>query len=82
MSHKRSAETKRRLCKLYEEAGRHYRAGAYFDEDKGRYIRYSVNSQRIKTVCKRVTRRRIKSDYENMSKGGYRKIYDYWWTVT
>ena len=41
MGYRRSKERNRRLKKLYDETKNWYGAGAYYDEDKKRYIRYS-----------------------------------------
>lgn len=80
MSYQRSRENKRRLRKLYEETKYSYGAGAYYCDKKHRYVKYSCHCKSIKLVCRRTTRRRMVNQ-DSLSRGGYRKLYDYWWTI-
>lgn len=81
MSYSRSRETRRRLKRLYDETKHTYGAGAYYDDDKNRYVRYSCNDKNAKIICKRITRRRM-AKLDNTTRGSYRKLYDYWWIIT
>ena len=40
MSYKRKSDEKKRLKRLWDETKNGYLAGAYFDEERNRYIRY------------------------------------------
>ena len=81
MSYQRKREENRRLKKLYEETKNAYGAGAWYDERKGRYIRYSCHSEWLKTHCRRMTRRRMKNKTGRYSGCAYKKFYDYWWEL-
>lgn len=81
MSHKRKLEDKRRIKKLYEKTKCAYGAGAWFDERKGRYIKYSCHNKWLKTHCRRMVRRRMKNIGMAQKGNGYRKLFDYWWEL-
>lgn len=82
MSYKRARERNRRLRKLYEETKNSYGAGAGI---KGtRLYRYSCHDKDLKKICRRSVRRRIKQINTETSlreKGGYKKLFDYWWEL-
>ena len=81
MSHKRKCEENRRLKKLYEKTRHAYGAGVWFDESKGRYIKYSCHNKWLKTHCRRIIRRRMKNIGMPRKGNGYRKLFDYWWEL-
>lgn len=81
MSHKRKCEENRRLKKLYEKTKYNYGAGVWFDERKGRYIKYSCHNKWLKTHCRRMVRRRMKNKDMALKGNGYRKLFDYWWEL-
>lgn len=81
MSYRRKQEENRRLKRLYNKTKCSYRAGVYYDEQKGRFIHYSCHNEKTKTRCRRITRRRLKEE-ESFCKGcKYKKLYDYWWEI-
>lgn len=80
MGYRRAAERNRRLKKLHENTRHTYGAGAYYSDRRGRLVRYSVNSKRVRQAGNRKLRRR-KIDFAPSS-GWHRKAFDYWWTVT
>ena len=82
MGYRRSNERNRRLKKLYDETKNWYGAGAYYDEDKKRYIRYSPcrNSGYAKYLRK-VANRKVRRSKDCLKHGSYRKVYDYWWEL-
>ena len=82
MSHKRSVEDKRRLKKLYEDTKNNYCSGAWYDEKKNRYIRYTCQNEWFKTYSRRIVRRKLKNDEDLIHGNSYKKIFDYRWTVT
>ena len=82
MSHKRSVEDKRRLKKLYEDTKNNYGSGVWHDEKKNRYIRYTCHNEWFKTHSRRIIRRKLKNSDILLDGNKYKKIYDYWWTVT
>ncbi|MBQ8806577.1 MAG: hypothetical protein IJZ68_09065 [Bacteroidaceae bacterium] len=83
MSYQRARERNRRLRKLYDATKNGYGAGAGYDEEKGRYYRYSCHDRDLKAHCRRVTRRRLKNIHfdANLSGGAHKKVFDYWWTL-
>ena len=80
MSYYRKQEDSHRLKKLYNETKNSYRAGVYYDEQKGRFIHYSCHNEKTKTRCRRITRRRLKEE-ECCSGCLYKRFYDYWWEI-
>lgn len=81
MSYQRKREEKRRLKKLAEDScGWH----AYYDKRRNRYKRCYLRNSRytkwVKTQSSRVARRR-QNNGEYCNHNGYRKLYDYWWTL-
>lgn len=80
MGYKRSKETKKRYKHLYDETMRHYGAGVWYNDEKGRYIRYwqPRRAKFAKRKCNRAVRR-----YKGAlsSKGAYRKVSEYWWDI-
>lgn len=70
MSYRRSQERNRRLKKLYNETKNLYGAGAWYDEEKGRYIKYSCGGRKYKKYLKKKYQARkhanIKGGYETL----------------
>lgn len=58
MSYHRSQERNRRLKKLYNETKNSYGAGAWYDEKKGRYIKYSCGGRKYKKYLKKYQARK------------------------
>ena len=83
MSYQRARERNRRLRKLYDATKNGYGAGAWYDESKGRYIRYSCHDKDLKAQCRKATRRRLKCRHqdEKLQRGTYKKVFDYWWEL-
>ena len=81
MSYRRKQEENHRLKKLYDKTKCSYGAGAYYDERKDRFIRYSCHNKWTKTYCRRITRRRLKNKCDHYSGCLYKKFYDYWWEI-
>lgn len=83
MSYQRARERNRRLRKLYDATKNGYGNGAWYDEEKSRYIRYSCHDKDLKDLCRRTTRRRLKRlDPDAMpQRGSYKKVFDYWWIL-
>lgn len=82
MSHRRKKEDNRRLRKLYDKTKNAYGAGAWYDEKKDRFIKYSCHNKWTRTHCRRITRRKLNKCFDQYQYNDYRKIYDYWWEVT
>ena len=81
MSYHRKQQDKHKLKHLYNETWHSYGAGAYYDERKNRYIKYSCHNKWTRTHCRRMTRRRLKNVDYSCPNGYYKKMYDYWWEI-
>ena len=82
MGYFRSIENKRRLGNLYNETKSQYGNGAYFDEDKQRFIRYYPYGRPGYTkFLKRKTNKRVRKDNNLPRYSGYKRCYEYWWTL-
>lgn len=81
MSYHRKQEEKHQLNKLYNKTKNSYGAGAWYDEDKNRIIRYSCHIKRDKILCRRITRKRLKRNSSCYSGCIYKRFYDYWWEI-
>lgn len=81
-SHFRKIEDNRRLKKLCEETRGRQKAGAWFNDRKGRYIQYSHsdNSDSMK-LCKRWSNRKVRRAKEALSRGLYKRLLDMWWML-
>ena len=81
MSYKRSKESKRRLKKLYKKTKTKLAGGVYYDTEKKRYIRYSAsefgNAKKLRTRANR----KVRHMTDIQSGSGYKKAFDYWWTL-
>lgn len=79
MSYKRSRDRNRRLSKLYNKTKYKY-FGAYYDEDKNRYIKCERTS--LSKWHKKQSNRRLRRNKNlNYKNGQYKKIYDFWWEL-
>ena len=78
MGYRRSQERKRRLKKLYDETKNSYGAGAWFDEKKGRYIKYSCGGRQCKRHLKRLSSKKARKYQGDLKGCDYKKIFDYW----
>ena len=81
MSYKRTIERRKRLRRLYNATKDRYGAGAYYDEQKHRIIRYSCNLSRIRRAGNKLIRCRMKRIDHVVNGASYKKMYDYWWNV-
>ena len=86
MSWNRSHETSRRLKNLYKKTKNHYARGAYYDNDKERYIQFQMSRKGrgnyisyVKKKCNRIVRRNRFSVPNG--KGSYRKMSEFWWEI-
>lgn len=80
MGWRRAKERNHRLKKLADNHGH-----SWYDEEKGRYIKYYLTNNgakgRIKWI-KRQSARKIRRSKEHFSQHGkHHRLYDYWWEV-
>lgn len=82
MSHRRSKEERRRLKKLAKKTYPCYAGGAYFDENKGRYVRLYISGRSgFPKYLRKMTNKRLRRSKETFKYSEYKKILDYWWTL-
>lgn len=80
MSHKRKVEDNKRLKKLYNDTKGRFR-GAWYNEEKGRYVKADYTSPWLKNQSHRLTRRRLKNAPCHYERGHFKKTFDYWWKL-
>ena len=82
MGYRASQERNRRLKKLYADTKYSYSAGVYYDDDKGRYVKYTPRRKSGYTkFLRRVANRKVRKNKDYFKRGLYRKVYDYWWEL-
>lgn len=82
MGYRRSRQERRRLKKLYEQTKYSGCGGAWYDDEKQRYIRYfSSNKPGYTKMLRRISNRKVRKSKELLNYGLYRKTYDYWWIL-
>lgn len=81
MGYLRSKERNRRLEKLYEETKNSYGAGVWYDEKKGRYIRYSCGGRKHKRYLKKLSSKKARRYQGDMQNSDYKRTFDYWWEL-
>ena len=87
MSYRGCGERRRKLKKLYEQthARRKYAGGAYFNEDKHRYVKYCPYTRSRTGIAKwlrKQANKKIRRLNKSLRNSQYRKVYDYWWNLT
>lgn len=84
MSYQRKQEENRRLKKLLLETQNNYAAGAYFDEEKQRIIKYSAGGKNCRKFLKKCSNKKVRHSFKEeriQEKGFYKKTFDYWWLL-
>lgn len=82
MSHKRYCENRKRLKRLSIETENSCCAGAYFDESKGRYVKYTPNRGSGYTkYLKKMSNKKLRQTKETLNHRAYKKNYDYMWIL-
>lgn len=83
MGYKQSRERNRRLKKVYMQTKNTYGSGVWYNEKKGRYIRYYPrgNTSLSRYFRKQANRKVRRNKHEPLQHGSYRKVYDYRWNL-
>lgn len=82
MGYRRAKERNRRLKKLYNETKNGFGVGAYYNEKKKRYIKYSPsNTPGYAKSLRRISNRRVRKGDIPLKGSSYKKMYDYWWEL-
>lgn len=79
MSHRRKARENCRLKCLYKQTQYSSRAGAYYDEDKKRYMRWYA--PRIGKYYRRISNKKVRRKKYLVNGNTYKKYFDYWWEL-
>ncbi|MBQ6627897.1 MAG: hypothetical protein IJH65_03620 [Methanobrevibacter sp.] len=82
MSYQRKMIENRRLKKLYQATKNWYGAGAYYDERKKRIIKYTCNSKEVRKLSSKIIRRKLNRTEDRYNGSKYKRLFDYWWTIT
>lgn len=82
MGYNRNAETQRRLKKAHQSR---YRCPIYFDDEKGRYIRYTfgrAGRTGRRQMLKKLSSKKIRRSSEiYQEKGKHHRHFDFWWEL-
>ena len=82
VSYRRSVQTKARLKRLSKKTPHCYAGGAWYDPEKGRYIRIYISGRTARPKFHRkMSNKKLRRYPEVMNHGLYRKVYDYWWEI-
>ena len=81
MNYHSNRERNRKLKKLYEETKHSYGSGAWFDEDKGRYIKYTCGGRKYKKYLKKLSSKKARKYKGEMQNCDYKRTFDYWWEL-
>ena len=79
MSHRRKTKEKHKLKHLYDQTQSSYWSGAYYDEDKKRYIRWYA--RRIGKFYRRISNKRVCRTKYLVNGNTYKRYFDYWWEL-
>lgn len=82
MGYRRSRNERKKLKKLYRKTKNSCRGGAWYNDDKERYIRYSAsNTPGYSKYLRKLSNRKLRHSNDVLNYGLYRKIFDYWWVL-
>lgn len=74
-----SKERARRLENLQKETSHNCVGGAYYDERKGRIVRY-YRGKRSKYL-KQLSSKKCRHSDATLQNSQYKKVFDYWWEL-
>lgn len=82
MSYRRSKERNRRLKKLYDKTKNYYGCGVWYNDKKGRYIRYyPSNVTGYTKYLRRLSNRKVRKTKDIPNGNAYKRVFDYWWEL-
>lgn len=83
MGYRRKQQEKQRNEKLYNATKNKYLKGIYFDEQKGRYIKYSLsdNHKKETTYYKKMCNKAVRKHRGLLNKSLYKKLTEYWYMM-
>ena len=82
MSYARSKKEREKIEKLSHETFHNWYSGAYYNEDKQRFVKYGPKGQRAKTrkYFKKYSNKRVRR-VDSHNGGSYKKSWDFWWNL-
>ena len=82
MSYRRSRARRKRLRKLHNETRHHYGSGAWYDDRRKCFKKYSVSDSFTgMKELKRLTNKRARKMDDLPNGSAYKKGFDLWWEV-
>lgn len=82
MGYHRAEERNRRLKKLCDETKNSCGSGAYYDENKNRYIKCCArNTPGYAKYLRKISNRRVRKSDIPLKGCSYKRLYDYWWEL-
>jgi hypothetical protein len=82
MGYKQAQQRKKRLYRTYCQTRHSCGGGVWFDEESGRYRKYTVsNTPGYTKTLRRQSNKKVRRLKDLDSHGAYKKAYDYWWIL-
>ena len=81
MGYRRSKERNRRLEKLYNETKNSCCAGAWYDDSRNRFIKFTSGGRKYKKYLKKISSRKARRYKGDLAHCDYKKTFDYWWEL-
>ena len=82
MAYKQARNRRKRLIKTYNETKTKCCSGVWFDEDRGRYIKFTAsNTPGYTKLLKRISNKKVRKAADIGDHAAYRRSYDYKWTI-
>ena len=82
MAYKQARARRKKLIKTYNETKHSYGSGVAFDEDRQFYYKYTAsNTPGYAKSLRRIGNKKVRNSADTFNRGGYRKQYDYKWTL-
>lgn len=82
MAYKQSQNRKKRLLRTYRKTCRGYGGGVWFDEDKGRFIKYSgSNTPGYTKFLRKMSNKKVRKTADVGNFSSYKRLYDYKWIL-
>jgi hypothetical protein len=82
MAYKQAQNRKKHLLKTYKATKNSWGSGVWFDEQTGRYVKYSgSNTPGYTKYLRRMSNRKVRRAKDIGNHSNYKKYYDYWWIL-
>lgn len=81
MSYQRSRQEHKRMSRLYDQTKNTYGAGAYFNEQKNCFMRYSASNGVRSKFLKKQSNKRVRRATDLHNYAAYRRYLDYYFEL-